>query len=446
MLFFKLLSTSVVLPLALAANVDWTKLQTKQGDKLPDFSFCGYHASNDPLPAANRAATSSLSAGSGDQTKRIQDALDKISSSGGGVLHLKAGEYQLASGVVIPPKTSLRGDGPGKTKIQLKDGTKVAFTMGTKVKGPKVETPVDITDKYVPVGSNKVTVKSASGLKAGQSVFIQRAVTQKWVNANGMGDLGKDKHWLTLAPYTLPAASSETGLEALSITLSPTCSGHPISKDGDPECNGGAALAVLAWATNIYARDVAIRGYNNAINIAQNASLITLQGLTITRDGKTDGSHGYAADIGISGTQVLVIDSSTRVTDEKVDMRAFPVVTQGLTAGPNCVVRYSAPQPKMQIQPHAHWAHGLLVDNSSTPTTFINRAGAGSGHGWAINSGVAWNINDDYEIQSPPLGTNWGIGCHGGARGKGNNGTMVAEKEAVTPASLFDAQLAARKM
>ncbi|KAK8876831.1 hemagglutinin-related protein [Apiospora arundinis] len=482
MLFFKLLSTSVVLPLALAANVDWTKLQTKQGDKLPDFSFCGYHASNDPLPAANRAATSSLSAGSGDQTKRIQDALDKISSSGGGVLHLKAGEYQLASGVVVPPKTSLRGDGPGKTKIQLKDGTKVAFTMGTKVKGPKVETPVDITDKYVPVGSNKVTVKSASGLKAGQSVFIQRAVTQKWVNANGMGNLGKDKHWLTpkdtvfqprkiqaisantvtldvpltdqmdsnymspkLAPYTPPAASSEMGLEALSITLSPSCSGHPISKEGDPKCNGGAALAVLAWATNIYARDVAIRGYNNAINIAQNASLITLQGLTITRDGKTDGSHGYAADIGISGTQVLVIDSSTHVTDEKVDMRAFPVVTQGLTAGPNCVVRYSAPQPKMQIQPHAHWAHGFLVDNSSTPTTFINRAGAGSGHGWAINSGVAWNINDDYEIQSPPLGTNWGIGCHGGARGKGNNGTMVAEKEAVTPASLFDAQLAARK-
>ena len=114
MLFSKLISASVILPVALAANVDYTKLQTKQGDKLPDFSFCGYHASNDPLPAANRAATSSLDAKSGDQAKRIQDALDKISSSGGGVLHLKAGEWQLESGLIIPPKTSLRGDGPGK--------------------------------------------------------------------------------------------------------------------------------------------------------------------------------------------------------------------------------------------------------------------------------------------------------------------------------------------
>lgn len=202
MLLSKLISVSVVLPLALAVNVDYTKLHTKQGDKLPDFSFCGYHASNDPLPAANRAATSLLSAASGDQTQRIQDALDRISSSGGGVLHLKAGEYQLASGVTIPPRTSLRGDGPGKTKIQLKDGTKVAFTMGTKVKDPKLETPVDITDSYVPVGSNKVTVKSASGLKVGQSVYVQRAVTQKWVNANGMGNLGKDKHWLTVRHAT----------------------------------------------------------------------------------------------------------------------------------------------------------------------------------------------------------------------------------------------------
>ncbi|KAK8024656.1 hypothetical protein PG993_012722 [Apiospora rasikravindrae] len=483
MLFSKLASVSVVLPLALAGtNVDYTKLQTKQGDKLPDFSFCGYHASNDPLPAANRAATSSLSAASGDQTKRIQDALDKISSAGGGVLHLKAGEYQLSSGVMIPPKTSLRGDGAGKTKIQLKDGTLVAFTMGTKVSGPKAGTPVDITDKYVPVGSDKVTVKSASGLKVGQSVFIQRAVTQEWVVANGMANLEEGDHWLTpkdtvfqprkiqaissdtvtldvpltdqldskymspkLAPYTPPDASSEMGLESLSVTLNPSCSGHAIGAGGDPKCKGGMALSVLAWVTDSWARDVAVRGYNNAVGVAQNASRVTLQGLIITRDGETDSSNGYAADISIVGTQVLIVDSSTRVSDSKINMKSFPIVTQGLTAGPNCVVRYSAAQPYMQIQPHAHWAHGLLVDNSSATTTFINRGSAGSGHGWAINSGVAWNTAGDYDIQSPPLGVNWGVGCHGGARQKGNNGTMVAEKESVVPASLFEAQLADRK-
>ena len=85
-----------------------------------------------------------------------------------------------------------------------------------------------------------------------------------------------------------------------------------------------------------------------------------------------------------------------------------------------------------------------MVDNSTTSTDFINRGTHGSGHGWPINSGVAWNVHADYDIQSPPLGTNWGVGCRG-TKVKGNNGTMVAENEAVTPVSLFEAQLAARK-
>lgn len=163
-----------------------------------------------------------------------------------------------------------------------------------------------------------------------------------------------------LAPYTPPAAPTEMGLEALSIALSPSCSGHAIGREGDAKCFGGAALAVLAWTTDSYARDVAVTGYNNAVNVAANASRLTLQRLVITRNGRTDGSHGYAADIGVSGSQVLVVDSATRVSDDKVDMKAFPVVTQGLTAGPNCVVRYAAPQADMQIQ----------VGNSPSPSLY----------------------------------------------------------------------------
>ena len=240
-----------------------------------------------------------------------------------------------------------------------------------------------------------------------------------------------------LVRYTPPAAPSELGLESLSITLSPSCSGKIIT---DKSCKG-SALAVLPWVTNSYARDLAVTGFNNAVNVAQNASRITIQNVISTRDHDTDNNAGYAADIAISGSQVLVIDSATKGGEKT---KSFPVITQGLTPGPNAVVRHYGQQADMQIQPHAHWAHGFLVDNTTATTTLINRGDSGSGHGWAINSGVAWNIVGKYDIQSPPLGTNWGIGCRGGERDEDNNGTMVAERQSVEPVSLFEAQLAAR--
>lgn len=138
-----------------------------------------------------------------------------------------------------------------------------------------------------------------------------------------------------------------------------------------------------------------------------------------------------------------MIDSGTKSIEGG---KSFPVVTQTLTPGPNAVVSHFGQLPESQIQPHARWAHGFLVDNSTaTTTTLINRGTSGSGHGWAVSAGVVWNNAGDYDVQSPPLGTNWCVGCHGDARGKGNDGTMVQEKNEVLPKSLFEAQLGVRK-
>ena len=234
-------------------------------------------------------------------------------------------------------------------------------------------------------------------------------------------------------------APREMGLEALSITMSPTCSGRKI---GDDSC-AGKAVNVLPWTTDSWLRSLAITGFNNAVNVQADASRVTVQKVSVHRDHTTDSGAGYAADIGISGYQVLVVDSGTKSTTDKA--KSFPVVTQGLTPGPNAVLRHYGQLPQSPIQPHAHWAHGLLVDNSAVTTTLINRATAGSGHGWAISAGVAWNIRGDYEVQSPPLGTNWCVGCRDGERGDENNGTMIEEGQEVEPTSLFETQLAARR-
>ena len=177
---------------AQAVAVDYKTLSklNKRGDGIPDFSWCGYHASNDRLPDADRAATKTLGPGSGDQAKRIQDALDAVAKAGGGVVALKAGEYQLSSTLTIPSKTGLRGAGQDKTTLLPDSGSWHAVVMGPAKPGDaKVGISTDITDKYVPVGSNKVTVKSSSGFSVGQTVWVERKATQKWIDANGMGHL-----------------------------------------------------------------------------------------------------------------------------------------------------------------------------------------------------------------------------------------------------------------
>jgi hypothetical protein len=62
--------------------------------------------------------------------------------------------------------------------------------------------------------------------------------------------------------------------------------------------------------------------------------------------------------------------------------------------------------------------------------------------------GVGWNVQSTtLEIQSPPTGENYCIGCIGtivDAKEGPSNGTFIAHNEVVNPPSLFTAQLVAR--
>lgn len=184
-----------------------------------------------------------------------------------------------------------------------------------------------------------------------------------------------------------------------------------------------------------------ITGFNSFLDIQSNSSRITVQRLGLIRDADTDNGAGYPADITIKGTQVLVRDSGQYGLSTA---KAFAVVTQAGTPGPNAVVRHVTQSSAQQLYPHARWAHGFLADDTDASVSFINRGTSGSGQGWSINAGVAWNVRGDVQIQSPPLGVAWGIGSTGKIVSP-TNGTMIQSGSAVTPKSLFDAQLSARQ-
>ncbi|CAG8983913.1 hypothetical protein HYALB_00006880 [Hymenoscyphus albidus] len=445
---------AVLTDTASSVNVNYNDVVTDEGDRLPDFSFCGYHSSDKPLPSA--APTITLNAGKGDQTKLIQNALDKVSTSGG-VVVLSQGTFEFLGQLRLQSNTVLRGAGMGKTVLTTKNGSMNLITMGNGDGKAKVGDAVAITDSHVPIGATNFTVKSTAGLAVGSEVYIQRAVTPEWVRENGMSDLvrnGKPQVWLEvsrvffkaeittlttisgrqfrqksqsisisgnivtidipltysldsrymapqLVPYTPPTGSSEMGVENLSITLSPTCS---------------------AKSTDSFARSLNIIGYNAFVTVQPNTFRHTLVNINMHRNGATDNGAGYAGGIGIEGTQILVSDCSAY---GPLDAKFYSIWTTTLTPGPNAIVRFTAQQSSMIIQPHMRWGHGLLIDNSTTPLEFMNRATAGSGHGWPISGGVGWNVRGKFKLkaESPPLGVNWCIGCEGDKQ-TGTNGAV----------------------
>jgi hypothetical protein len=169
-----------------AKTIDYKKAWTSKGDKIPNFSFAGYHQSEVALPALSMSATKTLSPSSGDQSAAIQAALDKVFQDGGGVVALKAGTYSLSSSLVIQNGTTLRGAGIGKTILRVKDLSEDVVILGSSSGKEKKGKSIKITDNYVPAGTGTVHVADARGLSVGMDVYVERGVTQMWIDGMGM--------------------------------------------------------------------------------------------------------------------------------------------------------------------------------------------------------------------------------------------------------------------
>jgi hypothetical protein len=168
------------------------------GNRVPDFSVVGYHSGEKDVPHVPVKLT--LSPEDGDDTIRIQSAIDKIGempiteSGHRGTLLLKRGSYQLSGALnVMHSGVVLRGEGDGP------DGTiliaagyddlrykRTFITVGNDDPVVLDESAAQsIADAYVPVGAKTVSVADASGYKAGQRVVIHRPSTPEWISSLG---------------------------------------------------------------------------------------------------------------------------------------------------------------------------------------------------------------------------------------------------------------------
>lgn len=248
----------------------------------------------------------------------------------------------------------------------------------------------------------------------------------------------------SIAVYKFPQASSEVGLENLAITLNPSCSGK--SPEGSSSPCAAFAVNVTNYTQDSWIRYVEIRGSNNGVTTELRSRRLTIDTVRITRDEKTlDVKGALAFDFAINGCQTLIANCAV-LFPAGVNTKSYPVVTGVLAPGPNVVTNFTNMQPSSRIEPHQRWAHGFLVEKSISDTEFVNRGTEGSGHGWTMNAGVAWNNEGPkggrIKIDSPPLGSNWDIGSTG--TDDSTTKSKVSVGSSVQPDSLFAAQKAAR--
>src|SRR5262245_23886954 len=166
-----------------------------RGDIIPDFSNCGYMGCGVKLPNVTVVSTLESHKIPGDDTTRIQEAIDNVSkrapdSSGiRGAVLLKAGPYRIAGTLRI--KTSgviLRGTGDGEkwaSTVLLATGTRQRALIEIRGEGSPREIPGStkrITELYVPVGARQITLEDVAGLQVGQQIIVRRKSNREWIH------------------------------------------------------------------------------------------------------------------------------------------------------------------------------------------------------------------------------------------------------------------------
>ncbi len=195
-------------PVIINPDQSITYQPTPKGDRIPDFSTVGYNYGNSPLPDAPGGyqvpVVVTLSPGSGDQTDRIQTALDFIASRPlvngfRGALLLKAGRWEIhsvnritvrASGVVIRgegdhPLTGTRLYAVGTTNEQNSGNTRnsrlIAFDGNSNTVNTAARTLVD--NVYVPAGTSLIPITGHS-FTANQRIQVRWPGTVAWQKAS----------------------------------------------------------------------------------------------------------------------------------------------------------------------------------------------------------------------------------------------------------------------
>jgi hypothetical protein len=464
------------------------------GNRIPDFSNCGYGGGGVPILDVPVKAT--VEPGADDAGARIQAAIDAVSKLPAdtdgfrGAVLLKKGKYAVAGQIRIETSgVVLRGEGqdPNGTVIVATGAHKRSLVVIGKGKSRTVGDDEDdeesataseaakpsdrhITDEYVSVGARSFHVDDVSGLKVGNEIIVKRLSTADWIHTIGMDRIPQNKagNVVQWKPGTKDLSFSRvvTGIAGNEITVdAPLCNAiekkfgrgrviicppyHGVSHAGVENLRGdsefknpddeehGWNLVDLTDARNFWVRKVtAIHFGYSCVYVHRSCKWVTIEDCAcLDPVSKITGGRRYS--FALDGQLTLVQHCSARGGRHDFVMHA-------LAAGPNVFLDCVAENCHADSGPHHRWSAGVLYDNVTAGELNVrNRGNAGTGHGWAGANQVLWNCTAKSIIcEQPPTAQNWAIGCD--ASKHSGNGYWESFGQHIQPRSLYLAQLRER--
>lgn len=450
----------------------------ERGDRVPDFSYAGYAGGDTMIP--NVPVRVIVSQKAGDQTARIQAAIDYVASLAPdehgvrGAVLLQPGKFEVADGLKIPASgVVLRGSGAGEGGTILfaaGHDRRTLITMNGK-DDQKLGEAVAVADKYVPVNATKLQLASAGNFKVGDGVVVRRPSTAEWVKALGMDNMGGERHGFSWKPGTRDLLWDRvvTHVDGDTITLD-----APLTTALDATYGGGT-VASHTWPGRISNVGVENLRCESAFDPA-NPKDEAHSWFAITIENARDAWVRQVTFAHFAGSAVAAWESTSRITVEDCKSLA-PVSEIGgqrrhafyvggqqtlvqrcfsehgrhdfavgfCTPGPNAFVQCESRESLDDSGAIDSWASGILFDNvrlDGNAISLTDRRYNAQGAGWSAANSMLWQCNAALlRCFSPPTATNWAVGCWGTFDG---NGVWQNSNESVRPLSLFYAQLADR--
>ncbi len=458
-----------------------------------DYSTCGYHASEQPIPDVRTAVSVKWQAG--DCADVIQQAINQVAAmkpdANGhrGAIVLDAGVFAIsrplrisASGIV------LRGMGHNKTKL-LKLGVERGAMIYVSPshnpspigRGEQKASPLGGGLEGAAAGSTMLNIKDGN-VKVGERILIVRPCTKEWIDHLKMNDFGGgldytgwkptdiDITWdrtvtavngntITLdAPITTAISAAfggayivrhprlqevtECGIESLTLESevsdwsSAKSSGTARNPKDEDHCWDGISIdnARDCWVSGIHFRHLA----GSAVTLQKYTSRITVEDCI---------AQEPVSEIGGWRRQVFLTRGQQTLFQRCVSRQGIHDFAAGFcAAGPNAFVQCEGEQSLGFSGSIGSWAAGLLFDIVNIDghdLRFANLEQFQFGTGWNTANSMFWQCTaSTIECYSPDADNRCSAhGCWGTLTG---NGEWTSSNDNVSPRSLFYHQLEQR--
>jgi hypothetical protein len=439
---------------------------------VPDFSTTGYMGGGVAIPEVPAAVT--ISPGPGDDLKRIQAAIDRVSKlrmgAGGfrGAVLLTKGTYEVDGSINISTGgVVLCGEGQSDAGTKIIETKKAQSTL-IQVSAPgerreNAATKREISTPYVPVGAMQFEVRSAAGYVPGDKIVVVRTPNQKWIDDLVGRQEDFQRKW-TPEGYITQYERVVTAVKGNAITIdAPIVQAIEDGYGGGFICkytfdriqNVGIEQLLLestyagetdedhGWnaisITNVengWVRNVTAKFFGYAcVQLERGAKYITVQDCAMV-DPKSQVTGGRRYSFNINGGSFCLFQRCyTRAGRHDFN-------TQAKIAGPNVFLDCYADGARSPSGTHHRYGTGALFDNVYCVSfDSHNRGKSGSGHGWSGAQSMYWNCEGSFSnVDAPPGAMSWIIGGKGTLRDRGK-AYVEAHGSPVKPRSLYLKQL-----